>query len=725
MRTLSFRLPIFVFLVLFQLVLCAQRPRIGLALSGGGAKGMAHVGVLRALEEAGVEIDYISGTSMGAVVGAMYSLGYTVDEIESYLKKVDWNALLNNDISREHLLQNDRDDFEKYLISIRMTKEGLKLPRAFNYGHNMLKELSYLTQGAHAVMDFTQFPIPFLCIATDLETGEELILDGGSLPDALRASVSFPSIFSPYEFNGRLCVDGGIRNNLPISILKQRGMDIVIAVDVQSPLFKRENLNTLIDIMEQVGSFQNASYDRVQKEDVDILIAPDITGFSITDYQKTDLLIARGYNTAKAVLQEQEVIELDGEFDPSNPEYRLAPPRNEVFISSTVVEGNARFSDDFLLGRMGLRSGQSYSIEEIERDLDRLYGTREFEYLSYRLLPAPDGFRFKLKVKEVDQIGELRFGAHYDDDFKMALLGNVTFRNVLFNGSKFWLDLAVGENPRVSSGYMIENRYWPSFGVRFRGNWYDGRIYRNLQPIDEFRISDVALEVFVQSTWFDVFTVGGGIQAENFSINKTLELSNIQPQEFRYLNYFGFINFDSFNKTFKPDDGFLVKSSARIMSETQQYNSFGPPSSVIDLQYSQVFPFTEKWKLRTSVSGAVTIGPDLSYPYQVFFGGLGQNYRNYAIPFAGYRFLELFGRTGAMARGEVYYEFVEKNYLTVLYNLGKLETSVESLFSSDILLDGWGVSYGYESPIGPLELTVMGSTNHSNIYTYISLGFWF
>ena len=207
--------------------------KIGLVFSGGGAKCLAQIGALKVIDSAGIKVDYIAGTSMGAIIGSMYALGYSVDEIEEYLRKVDWDALLSNEIPHNRLSYFDRKSEARYLLSFPLVEGKLRLPTGLNYAQYILKQLSYLTQQSYRYPTFSDFPIPFLCVATNLENGQMKIFEDGNLTDALRASSAFPSLFTPYEVNGNLYIDGGLVNNYPVKPLRERGMDYIIGIDVQ------------------------------------------------------------------------------------------------------------------------------------------------------------------------------------------------------------------------------------------------------------------------------------------------------------------------------------------------------------------------------------------------------------------------------------------------------------------------------------------------------------
>ncbi len=697
---------------------------MGLALSGGGAKCMAQLGALRVIEESGIKIDYISGTSMGAVIGAMYAMGYSVDEIEATLAQVDYDQLLSNEMPRNRKPYLNRND-EKYLLNVAIDDGKLLLPKAFNYGHYMLKILSYLTMRNQGVTNFEELPIPFLCMATDLETGESVVFDKGNLTDALRASVAYPSIFSPYEINGRLYVDGGVRNNLPIAVLKdEKHMDFVIAIDVQGKLYNREELTGIIEVMEQVGSFPNMLYFEEQKKKADILVRPEIDEYGITDYDATDTLIKKGYIATSTYLEKlQALAQIQGNVAVKRP-CCTATPLSTFQVDSVVVKGVEPREARLIKRKLHLNDTGKYHLEDLDRGLDLLYGSGTYEKAEFQYLPIDNKQTVKINLKKKSSRHSFRFGLHYDDDFSIALLANYTMRDAGLINSMFIAEVAVSENPRGQIAYLIERRFIPTIGARFYFNRFQPRLYSSLEPIAQLNFFTYHGDVFVQSTWFTNYTVGTGIKWEHVELSETIPFLGIERTQNNYLHYHAFLDFDSFNRNFRPSSGFVLKGKFNIISPIQT-NLAAEASSVISVNYSQAISFSDRFGMQAGLTGAATIGSDLDYPYNIFVGGLGENYINFTFPFVGYRFMELIGRNYLAGHAWVYYEFYKNHFLTAKANFGKLEPTVDQLFSSNVLLDGYGLSYAYNSPIGPMEFTVMGSSNHARIFTYISLGFWF
>ena len=220
-----------------------KKPKIGLVLSGGGAKGLAHIGVLRVLEEQGIEVSYIGGTSMGAIIGGLYATGYNAHQIDSIFKTTDYDALIQDYIPRSSKNFYEKRNDELYALTLPFDKMRIGIPRALSKGLYNFNLISRLTHNVRHIKDFNKLPIPFLCIATDIETGQQVLLNKGSLPQAIIASAAFPSLYMPVEIDGKLLIDGGVVNNYPIQEVKNLGADIIIGVDVQDGFKDRKGLS--------------------------------------------------------------------------------------------------------------------------------------------------------------------------------------------------------------------------------------------------------------------------------------------------------------------------------------------------------------------------------------------------------------------------------------------------------------------------------------------------
>ena len=275
-----------------------KKPKVGLVLSGGGAKGFAHIGALKVIDSLGVKIDYVAGTSMGAVIGSLYASGYSGKQLDSIFKGVDFDDIINDNLPREAKTSYERENSEKYVVTLPFDRFKLKLPSALSRGQNTFDLLTRLMLNTCNENDFSKLPIPFFCIATNVENGTQVILDSGNLPLAVKASSALPSLFQPVLINDELLIDGGVVNNYPIDELRAKGMDIIIGVDVQDGLANRTDLSSAPEILFQINNFRTINDMKIKSKKTDIYIKPDITSFTIVSFDDGRKIIKEGEKAA-------------------------------------------------------------------------------------------------------------------------------------------------------------------------------------------------------------------------------------------------------------------------------------------------------------------------------------------------------------------------------------------------------------------------------------------
>ena len=374
-----------------------ERPRIGLALSGGGSKGLAHIGVLKILEELEVPIDFIAGTSMGSVIGGLYASGMTATELETIMMRIDWKDLLDDQPPRRLFSFRRKQDQRRYqILELGIRDKTFKLPSGFQSGQGLLFQLRSLTLPVAELTRFDDLPIPFRSVATNMETGEMIILDQGDLALAMRASMSIPGVFTPTEIDGRLLGDGGLVRNLPVDVVRAMGADVVIAVDITEPFLKKEELDSLIDIAYQTVSMLSRLNVREMREQAEIVIAPDVAGIPSMDFNDVPSLIALGaaeserFRDCLAALSHPEAFA---------GQTRIARTVPDWVIASVDFAGLKRVEKRVLHARIDLRQGMPLTLASIEKAVNRLQGLDDFESIDYRLKHGPQG---------VDVIFELR-----------------------------------------------------------------------------------------------------------------------------------------------------------------------------------------------------------------------------------------------------------------------------------------------------------------------------
>ncbi|HCN61818.1 MAG TPA: hypothetical protein DIT33_00270 [Pseudomonas sp.] len=386
------RLLIFLLLCLSPLALLAAekpQPKIGLVLSGGAARGLAHVGVLKALEEQGIHIDAIAGTSMGAVIGGLYASGYKIDELEKLALSIDWQEALSDSPAREDIpfrrKQDDRDFLVRQKLSFR-DDGSLGLPLGVIQGQNLALLLESLLAHSSDVRDFDKLPIPFRAVATDIVSGEKVVFRKGHLPQVIRASISIPAVFAPVEINGQLLVDGGMVDNIPVDVAREMGVDLVIVVDIGTPLRGRKELNTVFDILNQSITLMTRSNSEVQlatlKPD-DVLIKPSLASIGATDFGRSEEIINAGYRATQIL--ENRLASLRQPADAQLSIARSAEERTPV-ITAIKIENDSKIDDSVIRYYIRQPVGEPLDLARLQRDMGTLYGLDYFDQVQYRVV---------------------------------------------------------------------------------------------------------------------------------------------------------------------------------------------------------------------------------------------------------------------------------------------------------------------------------------------------
>lgn len=450
----------------------AERPRIGLALAGGGAKGIAHVGVLEMLEEWNVPVDYVAGTSMGAIVGGLWASGFTPAELASTIESVDWPELMSDDPPRRDLSFRRKQDSGRYLLDLELGigRDGLAAPSGLQTGQKLTLLLQWLTRHVADVRDFDELPTPFRCVAADINSGETVVLDGGDLARAIRASMAIPGVFTPVELDGRTLVDGGITNNLPIDVVRSMGADIVIAVDLAKPDTDRqvEGWFGIFGRMTQMLTRQNVE---LRLPDADILLVPPWDR-RIGTLEFSGLGEIRAFGRAAAVEKEAELraLAVDPETYERFAARRDKPPAPKIVVGDIRLQGNERVDPRVIRSVLTVERGAELDPAVLEEDLGTIYGLGDFERVGFRLEPrANDTTDLVIDMDEKPWgPNYLHFGLFFDSDldseFNASMLVNLTMTRLNARGAEWRNDLRIGRRHGLFS-----ELYQP---LGFRGGWF-------------------------------------------------------------------------------------------------------------------------------------------------------------------------------------------------------------------------------------------------------------
>ncbi|NDK18157.1 MAG: patatin, partial [Zetaproteobacteria bacterium] len=438
--------------------------KVGLVLSGGGAKGFAHIGVIKVLEEAGIRVDYIGGTSMGAIVGALYASGYNAHQLDSIIRQTDFASILQDKLPRDSKSFYQKENDEKYIITLPVKGKSIGLPSAISKGQNVFNLFSRLTEHVHDIQDFNNLPIPFLCIATDLETGKQVILDHGYLPEAIRASGSLPTLLEPVIIDGRYLSDGGISNNFPVQEVINMGADVVIGVDVQDKLKLRDNLSSATAIVMQIINFNMYSEDADKKKLVDIYIHPNVSGISVVSFDKTDQIIKSGEDEARKELpylisiakQQSDKLKLV-------KGVTIYPKNRKIKISEIEINGLKNYSKEYLINKLDIKINDSITFQSFKSGVERLSATDNFKSINYKFLPKDDGNIIIIDVEESNLKSTFSISSHYDNLFKTGVLLNYQTKGLIIKNDILSTDLVLGDNVRYQVNYYVDNGFHWNF----------------------------------------------------------------------------------------------------------------------------------------------------------------------------------------------------------------------------------------------------------------------
>ena len=443
------------------------RPRICLVLSGGGARGMAHIGVLKVLEELKVPIDCIAGTSMGAVVGGLYASGMTAEQIDATMRSVDWQDAFRDAPPRRDLDFRRKQDDRNFLVRLPLGLQHhhILLPKGFIQGQKLQETLRQLTLPYSDSPSFDQLPTQFRAVATDLESGKAVLLDRGDLSIAMRASISAPGVFAPVDYQGRLLVDGGLADNLPINVARAMNADILIVSDVSFPLQPRERLDSALSISNQMLAILVRKESDRQKATLgpqDILIEPALGTAAVTDFTVAVSTIAQGETAARGAQPRLAALSIgDGAYAAYLARRAARQPGLPVIKFVRVDQESKRY-EKTILAEMQPLIGKPLDVDEVNARITELYGLGYFETLDYTLVERGEGADQEsgLEVRARRKSwgpNYVRFGLNLQDDFQGNSQYNAAARFLMTEindlGAELLTDVQIGSDPKLTSEF--------------------------------------------------------------------------------------------------------------------------------------------------------------------------------------------------------------------------------------------------------------------------------
>lgn len=703
-----------------------SRPKIGLVLGGGGARGSAHVGILKVLEELHIPIDYIAGNSMGAIVGGLYAAGYTPDEIGNELKTIDWDDTFNDEPPRpDRTFRRKRDD-DFYLAKARLgySDKEVKFPFAFIQGQKFDLHLSRLTLRAGRVNDFNKLATPFRAVAADLETGKEVVLQSGNLARSIRASMAVPGAFDPVEIDGKLLVDGLVANNVPVNVARDMGADILIVVDVGSGLAKREDIKGVLDVVGQMTNIlsqRNVDLQLATLKPNDIYIQPELGKLSAGDFNKAAEGIAKGEQAARQMIPTLQRLAMD----PAS--YKQFMAKREVTAKAPAIDfvrldNKSRIGDDVIMARISLKPGETLNTAKMDADIGEVYGLDVFESVRYEVVQEDGKTGVVLHAKEKSWgPNYLQFGIELTDDFKGGTsfnLGTLYTRTAInaLNG-ELRLALQLGQNSLLAGEWYqpldVGSQYF--FNARLAAARNRFQNYNGESVSSEFNVRRFAFDL---AAGRNIGTWGEGRIGYRKAYGTTDVVvgdPTLQGYSFQQGQLYARLSEDKLDNVLFPTSGnkgiFELSTSKKSLGSDSNFNQG-------NLSYVQAY----SWG-RNTVVGAMryntTFNDQAPIESQYRLGGF--------LRLSGYGQGQLAGQNSGTLTGVVYRNFSELKILPAFIGAsieyGNVWQRKADISFDNALLNG-SVFVGSDTPIGPLYVGLgLGEGGHRSGFLFLGSPF--
>lgn len=719
-----------------------DRPKIGLVLSGGGAKGMAHVGFLKVMEEAGIEPDYITGTSMGSIVGGLYAIGYSADEIGNLLKSQNWNEVLSNDVKLSDISINEKDSYGQYFAEFPIQGIEIKLPKGLIFGQRVMDLLNYYTLPAYDIDDFDSLPIPFKCVAADITNAEPVVMDTGSLAMAMRASMAIPTVFTPVNWGDRLLVDGGLSRNFPVEEVKNMGADIVIGVYTGGVLKDKESLNSMIDILTQSAFFMGIFDAEEQKKMVDIYIEPDLNGYTAADFVKVDSIISRGEQAARAYTAQLDSLANFQHKYRAKPESSVLSMPDSIVVQKIKVRGIDPKYHNFVRARLGIEPYKPFHVSQLEEGINRVYGSRYFYRVYYVFEDNKRGDKALVIYGEGKPTGFLGASVHYDSEKRAALLLNTTFRDLLIPSSRLSLTANLSESPGFQVDFFkyFGKRRRYTIGTQFNSDAFDVPVYTN---------GDLSRLYKYNYTSYEVYSRYALTNDSRVSVGGLLERTSMKPKVHNTIDFekwliknkqlYASFELNTTNQRYFPNRGlditlryeynFDLKYDITLEDTASNFSSdmFNKTFGSLKLHLDYYQPILEPLTLHVYSHAGLTFGENFTLVKQYMAGGIFTAY-SYLIPFTGFNELEytalqiLSGGTGLQY--EIFTDIFVEPRVNILLSADYLEDFVNTSLEERFVL-GYGLQIGYSSLVGPVLVSVSSNTYNNKARAFFNLGYRF
>lgn len=710
-----------------------QRKKVGLVLSGGGAKGMAHIGAIKVIEEAGIPIDYVVGTSMGSIIGGLYAIGYTPEQMDSMVRKQDWSFLLSDRISRRDMNMAEREAAEKYVISVPFSKSSIQeVAGGVIKGQNIANLFSELTLGYHDSISFNKLPIPFACVAEDIVQGKEYVFHEGVLATAMRASMAIPGVFTPVRLDSMVLVDGGVTNNYPVNIARQMGAEVIIGVDVQSNLKPANELDNagvilgqLIDLMGQEQYLENL-------KETNVHIKVNVKGFSAASFsqQAVDSLIVRGEEAAiaqrDALIQLKKEIGLPESFRPARPD--RYDPVEWVMIKHIQFNGLDEKDKQWIMKRCDLVENGFNSVVRIEEATSIIRANTNYSNVTYKLVQNEQGEYNLYYTLNKKQESRINIGIRFDSEEIATLLVNARTTLKTQLPSYVSATARLGKRYGGKLTYGIEPSPLTTLSISYQFKYNDIDYYQKGKRSFNSTFRHHTAEISYHNVWLRNVQFGVGARYELYNYGKFLHIEGnpvFNPRREHFFSYFANLHYESYDKAYFPTKGVKLHGSYTLYTDNLlEYEDDTPFSGVLGA-FEGVVPVSNRFSIIPSLHGRLLLGKAIPYSKMNVMGGdIMEQYLRYQLPFAGTTRVELMNNALVIGGIKFRQRMGNIHYLTLTGNYALSSRKIKRIMKEDSMF-GCAITYGMDSMFGPLEAT-LNYTNHSDkVGFYINLGYKF
>ncbi len=748
-----------------------HRPTVALVLSGGGAKGAAHIGVIEHIESLGIPVDIVLGTSMGGLIGGLYALGYTTEEMDSLVRNMDWGWVFSDRLSREYISYTDMKYKERYMLSIpfyyerdyykmkladeyrfdemdrldvlhigadndqgpEFLKNNLlgSLPSGYIYGQNVSNLISSLTIGYQDSIDFQQLPIPYVCVATDMVSGKAKIWHSGKMNTAMRSTMSIPGIFAPVRTEGMVLVDGGMRDNYPTTLAREMGADIIIGVDLSQKQRTYVQVNNIGDILGQGIDMLGRDAFEKNVNVPDVKIKPHLPEFNMLSFTPTaiDTIIVRGREAAMAQdsLLRDVAARTAGKY--------ISPPKKKAYdfhadslvIADVEIRGVLPREQALLMDRLHLKFGQKISRNDLDHIVAQIYGTQAYDFVTYELLGDSEPFKLVLNCKKgpVHQFG---LGVRADTEEIVSVLINLGINSHRLYGHTYDLTGKISANPYLQLKWSYDVPKIPTLNATASVRWTDMSMLNFGTNRLSLSFLHASQELYMSNIKWNWFDIKAGIRNDIFDIRNVKAEQILGDYDFSQLaNDFVSLMADARSDTF--DDGYFPNKGFTV-GLGYKWTFAGFPKNIhnfhtVTADAKVVAPIGSRFALIPYLNARMLFGQDVPVAYFNALGGsLAGRYVDQQIPFIGITNLSAMKNILTVFGMDMRVRLARNHYLTGIVNYARDSDSFIG-YGKGLGYFGAGIEYAFDTIFGPIKGNLHWSNITNKVGVYLSAGFDF